>query len=96
MKALKSFTIAMVVLFVLATTLAFKSSAFSLNTPLYFNINHISNFAVIAKSTVTNSEDSIRDGLQNDYLQQIFADILDLKSSKIGEIINKFARADQN
>ncbi len=96
MKTLRIFIVALITFIVSATTLAFKSGAFASNIPLYFNANIISNFAVVAKNPVINSEDSIRDDLQNDYLQQILVDVLELKSGKVGEIINKFAGENLN
>ena len=96
MKALKIFIVVIVTLFVSSTTLAFKSSAVISSIPLYFNTNFISSFVAIAKTPLTNSEDTIQDGLQNDYLQQVLSEVLDLKSGKVGEIINLFTEANQN
>ncbi len=96
MKTLKPFIVGLITSIVFTTALSLESSASSLNIPLYFNTNFMSNFIAGTKTPVTNSEDTITDGLQNNYLQQVLADVLEPKSSKVGEIIDKFLGANEN
>lgn len=96
MKALKDFiiTFAMLVLFI--TTSAFNTTAFFSNNPSHLKTYFIANIAFTIENLLANSYDTIEDGLQNDYLKQIFADILNLEEGKTGEIINKFSGDTQN